>query len=285
MNEAQVAARERREVVFIRHGESLWNVVFNRSKNPVFFIPRLIASAAQEISLIVSGGKDSLFLDSPLSDVGLSQAHNLHKHMLTPLSKAESEKHAFFHRLLRGEGDGPSVIVSSNLRRALSTAALVFQERLKETEQRIVLVPHLQEISRNPDALSIMPPYRVPSLSWIEAQSKDGPLLSKTYSTQVDPQFNSGNKTVDVTGRDRLQRFAAWLFSQPNSALVVGHSLWFRSFFREFLPEHSKHPAKLNKMSNGSAVGFVIEKLTMKNKAVVYRIESDSITLVYGSFK
>ena len=119
----------------------------------------------------------------------------------------------------------------------------------------------------------------------MSAQAPEGHLLAKIYAKQVDPALNSGNKAVDCTGRDRLLRFTGWLFSQPSSALCVGHSLWFRSFFREFLPEASKHPAKLNKLSNGAAVGFYIEKITLKNKTVVHRIATESITLLYGKFK
>ena len=265
--------------------QSLWNVVFNRSKNPVFFTARLVRSALQEIALEVQGGRDSLFYDSPLSDVGLAQAHDLHKHIQSQIRASEGEKHQYFHKLLLDQTGSGSVLVSSNLRRALSTSALVFQERLAKTEEKILLVPHLQEISRNPDALSIMPPHAVPALSFIEAQAPEGALLAKIYAKQVEPALNSGNKAVDCSGRDRLLRFTAWLFSQPNSALCVGHSLWFRSFFREFLPESSKHPAKLNKLSNGAAVGFYIEKVTLKNKTVVYRIATESITLLYGKFK
>ena len=91
---------------------------------------------------------------------------------------------------------------------------------------------------------------------------------------------------MTATGRDRLLQFVAWLFTQQRSSVIaVGHSLWFRSFFREFLPANVSHTAKDKKMTNGGAVGFSIEKITLKNKQVVYRIVSDSITLVYGGYK
>jgi hypothetical protein len=72
----------------------------------------------------------------------------------------------------------------------------------------------------------------------------------------VDPRFNTGNKSTESTGRDRLQKFAAWMFTQPANALVAGHSLWFKSFFNEFLPANANHEAKAKKMTNGAAVGF-----------------------------
>lgn len=46
---------ERRTVVFIRHGESMWNETFNRSKNPIYFFPRLIWAAAYELYLLIKG--------------------------------------------------------------------------------------------------------------------------------------------------------------------------------------------------------------------------------------
>ena len=273
-------------MVFIRHGESLWNVVFNRSKFPPFFMFRLVKSAIEEIVLLVQGGRDSLFYDSPLSDVGIKQATDLHHHIRLPTSAAESPRHAYFHKMLRFEVEEKPLLVSSNLRRALTTAALVFQERLRASEDRIVLLPQLQEISVNPDALSIMPPFQSPTLSAIETKTSNGEMLAKFYATRVDPRLNSGNKLAHQPGNFRLQGFVAWLFAQSNSGVIaVGHSLWFLSFFREFLPATVTHPAKNKKLSNGAAVGFTIEKLVLTDKTVVHRIVPDSITLVYGKFK
>jgi broad specificity phosphatase PhoE len=281
-----IESREQRDVVFIRHGESLWNVVFNGSKNPIFFIGRLVKSAAVEVGLMMGNSGESQFYDSALSGLGLTQAVSLKGHLESEIGKTESDKHAFFHRLLRGDTKEAALLVSSNLRRALTTAALVLQNRLTKNEEQIVLHPALQEISGNPDALSAMPPFASPPLSMFEKSTPHGPYLAKIYSKQLDASLNSGNKAAASNGRDRIVQFASWLFTQPRTGVVaVGHSLWFRSFFREYLPANVSHPAKEKKITNGGAVGFSLEKITLKNKQVIYRIMHESVTLVYGGYK
>ena len=58
----------RKRLILIRHGESTWNDTFNRSLNPIKFIPRLIYALMMELSLFVTGQCDSWFYDSPLSE-------------------------------------------------------------------------------------------------------------------------------------------------------------------------------------------------------------------------
>merc|ERR1712137_1502286 len=36
-------------IIFLRHGESTWNETFNRSKNPIYFIPRICYALELEI--------------------------------------------------------------------------------------------------------------------------------------------------------------------------------------------------------------------------------------------
>ena len=235
--------------------------------------------------MLLSGARDSIFYDSPLSDLGQQQAAELRSHVFTPVLSAESDKHAKFHRILRGESPKPSILVSSNLRRALTTAVLTFRERLSKTEEKISLIPHLQEISRNPDALSIIPPFGAPSLSFAEEGHADVDRIRKVYATQVDPSFNFGNKSPKFSGQTRLNAFATWVFTQPHDVIAVGHSLWFRSFFQEYLPLKDSHPAKDRKLTNCGAVGLTLEKLTLKDGSSIYRIDKESIALVYGGFK
>lgn len=54
-------------------GESTWNQTFNRSKLPIFFIPRLIECMLLELQLIFTGKQDSWFIDSPLNTEGMDQ--------------------------------------------------------------------------------------------------------------------------------------------------------------------------------------------------------------------
>merc|ERR1711991_94335 len=64
-------------LVFVRHGESTWNITFNKSKLPIFFIPRLLYSAMYELTLMVRCMRDSWFYDSPLSHEGIDQVYAL----------------------------------------------------------------------------------------------------------------------------------------------------------------------------------------------------------------
>jgi len=45
--------------------------------------------------------------------------------------------------------------------------------------------------------------------------------------------------------------FNKWAFEEDRGTLIcVGHSLWFRNYFREFLPETFQHDCKAKKMMN-----------------------------------
>ena len=65
----------RRRILFIRHGESCWNVMFNRGFLTRNFLPNLVSGLLDEVSLLPTA--DSVFLDSPLSPLGISQALSL----------------------------------------------------------------------------------------------------------------------------------------------------------------------------------------------------------------
>ena len=113
---------ERKELVFVRHGESTWNDTFNKGERPLKafllgFVPGLVKSAATEVYLLLSGQCDSWFIDSPLSVYGLGQIDKLAK-FLERGGKGVTEGERRWMGVLRGE-EGRSVLVSSNLRRAL----------------------------------------------------------------------------------------------------------------------------------------------------------------------
>jgi hypothetical protein len=48
------------------------------------------------------------------------------------------------------------------------------------------------------------------------------------------------------------QEFCQWTFERPEDTIIVGggHSLYFREFFRTFLPKSFDHAAKNQKMVN-----------------------------------
>lgn len=48
-----------------------------------------------------------------------------------------------------------------------------------------------------------------------------------------DAEFNDGTKALNYTGIKRMNALAEWVMQRPEDTVVcVGHSLYFRSFFR-----------------------------------------------------
>uniref|UniRef100_A0A061RFY4 Uncharacterized protein n=1 Tax=Tetraselmis sp. GSL018 TaxID=582737 RepID=A0A061RFY4_9CHLO len=266
---------DKKLLVFIRHGESDWNEVFNRGFGPTFFV-RLVKAIYREMLLLVTS--DSVFIDSSLSPLGVAQARDLLSFLDQPATPADN---ADLHALLRGENSvTSSVVVSSNLRRALATAAIGLQPRLKETKERVLISSDLQEISFNLDANALAPPLEVPDLHAIAPEM----WASFQPSELFDPGLNSGNKPIFGNGLQRMHNFCEFVFSREEDAVIaVGHSLYFRSFFRTFLPFGSDHEAKRRKMANAGAVAFELSRARHEGRPV-YRIDPASISVVYGGF-
>lgn len=65
--------------------------------------------------------------------------------------------------------------------------------------------------------------------------------------------------------------------------IVGGHSLWFKSFFQNFLPFSSKHISKKKKIVNGGVVAFDLVKATTQY-GDRYMVDPKSIKVVYGGF-
>jgi hypothetical protein len=291
-----IKSSSERFIIFLRHGESTWNVTFNRSKKPWFFIPRILYALLVEAYLLLIGARDSWFYDAPLCEEGLEQADelrlllknlttkSLNSNNKTPREVTTSgEKEELLH-ILNGTSTVKSVIVTSNLRRALSTISIGLFDRQQRTEEKITIIPFLQEISRNPDTLSITPP-RVPPL--ISFKEKRFHLdLAKLFATAIDVSNNSGNKSLSSTGFLRLLGFCDWVFANVSEPAVIasGHSLWFRHFFRELLPVDSNHRAKTSKIYNGGAVGCWLVKEVFDDGSVHYSVNPDSIVEIHKGF-
>lgn len=109
----------------------------------------------------------------------------------------------------------------------------------------------LQEISKNPDTLAISPAGTVPIPSWIDCKYNTV-NMADGYKKYLDESLNTGSKALGSTGQQRMQAFNEWAFANASKETFIcfGHSLWFRSFFREYLPDSSKHTAKNKKMKN-----------------------------------
>lgn len=272
---------ETKTIVFVRHGESTWNDTFNKGDRPKMsfllnFIPNLIYAVCMEWYFFVSGkDNESWFYDAPLSEKGLSQAMGVHSFLQSSL-EYKTPREAELIKLMLGSSAGSSQLVSSNLRRAISTMAIGFQERLSRTGDVMLILPQLQEISRNPDALSITPPHGSVVPSWTDPDYLN-PILTK----HVDTTMHTGNKPINSNGLKRMQAFCQVAFDDIDKDCIIaaGHSLWFRSFFRTYLPRELEHVAKKNKLINGGCVGFVL-----KRRGKEYMIDPSSITVLHGGF-
>ena len=121
-----------RELFFVRHGESTWNDMVNKGFSPTILLPKLIRGFAYEAFLLSSGNKDSKVVDAPLNRDGEEQAEALRAFLADEASHAANRD----WQVLNGFNGHKSVIVCSNLRRALSTVVIAFQDRLRQQQKQ-----------------------------------------------------------------------------------------------------------------------------------------------------
>ena len=108
--------------------------------------------------------------------------------------------------------------------------------------------------------------------------------FQKIYANQCDVGLHDGNKPVKSNGLIRMMAFNKYVFEQKEDVLICGgHSIWFRSFFKTFLPYDSTHVSKTRKIVNGGTVSFTLLK-SESNGESVYMVDPDSIFVVYGGF-
>lgn len=257
-------------LLFVRHGESEWNDVFNRGFGPSFPLRLALACIREAFAWATP---DSVFLDSPLSALGAGQAALLAKWLATPtreadgFTRAAADAHA---TLCAAPGAPPSAVSSSNLRRAVSTAAVALAERLRRTGESVHVLSSLQEISPNVDTMALSPPFGAPACS---------PPM------RCDASCNAGNKALRGSGSDRLAAFAAWAHARPERTVVaVGHSLWFRAFVNAYLPRGAAHEARKRKIANCAVLALNLQRVDTGGGAVLFRIPPESVNLVVGKY-
>lgn len=289
--DATAPSCKRMKVVFIRHGESEWNAVFNEGSKLTLPV-RLAVALFHEALMFFE--QDSMLIDSPLSEVGVQQAWDLMTFLASQPARALENDRASLPvkdlevaelvAIIRGDA-GESILVSSILRRAISTGLIAVSPRLLKTsalKDKVQLMTTLQEISRNVDTLALTPARMLPQIPAGEAKTKHmGDIVSHFYRTRLDRRNNNGNKTVYQQAIDRQLAFVKWLLEQKTDCVIVfGHSLWFQEFFKSFLPKASKHQAKTSKICNGGCVAFDF----YKDSRNVHRIPPESVKVVYGGF-
>jgi len=319
-DDQEVVVVQKKTVMFLRHGESTWNDTFNKGDRKtssflIGFVPGLIRSIATEWYFLIRGKSDeSWFFDSPLSEKGISQAEGVAKFLRDTDPKYATPREAKFLRLIKGEetettgtgesgsGSGRCVLVSSNLRRAISTCAIGMKDRLdrKLRGDKIVVLQELQEASINPDAQSITPPFEQLVTSFMDSEG-----VKSIYASQTDTSLNKGNKELTSNGSVRMQAFCNMLFdtnddekkakddeenaknllANADHILCTGHSYWFRAFFQTYLPSNFQHVSKTKKLVNGGLVGFTLCHTRVKSTGEdKYMIDPTSLTVLYAGF-
>lgn len=276
-NEIETATKQ---IIFIRHGESDWNMVFNRGKN-IGMLFRLAYALITEWSMAFS--LDSPFLDSPLNSEGIEQALELRKY-IEKNPEDPSPKRRELLSILRGDANASStsIVVSSILRRAIATTTLALWPRLNRNDEKMNLMTPCQEISRNVDTCSIAPANSVPDLPFSRIAPHCGGH-DKCDTRLFNTSMNTGNKTLGNKGKDRIEEFNKWAFECEEDTIIVGgHSLWFKSYFNLYLPYSSTHKAKTDKITNSGVIAFTIHKSAGGGKD--YFIDPESIETVYGGF-
>lgn len=219
-----------------------------------------------------------------MSHYGLEQAEELAAFLKDrPLDGPEAEH----IQILRADPGAPhSIFVCSPLRRAVSTMAVGFHDRFRRRpDDKILILPALQEISRNPDTLCITPPHTHIQASWIEKTSNVCDF-QEIFSSQTDMSLYTGDKPVNTNGLKRMLDFCEFLFSpsvKDSHIVVGGHSLWFRSFFQMFLPYSVHHVSKNKKLVNGGIVVFDLMKADTR-RGPRFMIDPKTIRIVYGGF-
>lgn len=276
---------QKKMVIFIRHGESDWNDIFNKGLNPSM-ITRLIKGMIQEFKLFTT--QNSVFIDSPLNHDGILQAVELSKYIQSlDSASGQPEQVVEILNTLRGlHADKTSVIVSSCLRRAIATTTVALWPRVSKTNEKIHILSSLQEISRNVDTYAISPPKTVADLPFDRIHPYCNPNEPFNPENVYDASENFGTKTFSFNGIKRLKAFNEWIFARKEDVIIVGgHSLWFRTFFQTYLPHTHNHESKKHKITNSGVVAFELHAYYNEGDGEkYYRIDPKSIVNVYGGF-
>eukprot|EP01071_Lankesteria_metandrocarpae_P005609 Lankesteria_metandrocarpae@DN4062_c0_g1_i3.p2 len=112
------------------------------------------------------------------------------------------------------------------------------------------------------------------------------------YKNRLNTMYNEGNKAVGSRLIQRLESLAQFTFDfkddqsrEVESVVILGHSAWFRNFFKRFMPIDCKHVAKEKKIANCGVVTFELMKLKAHDGRVDFRVNPETVCAVYGAFK
>jgi len=264
-------------LIFIRHGESEWNYLFNNIDG--ISIWHILQMMFFEVLVIMK--QDSYFLDAPLSFEGVKQAKKLRKFLAAGGGKSR------YTAWLTGK-DTSRAIWSSDLRRAVSTVIISLIDRMEQSE-KVHILSDLQEITRNVDSFSITPPGQPPKSSQLE-QTLQNIDMSDLLAQKVEASGNTGHKRLFGDGASRVNLFVARLFQSSEDCFIVGgHSLFFKSFFEGYLPIDSNSEDSIDskklKIKNGGVIGLQIGEFKDSQGNAAYQIIENSIDKIYRGFE
>jgi len=224
----------RKKVVFIRHGESLWN------------------EAEQEVRVQGFAG-----VDHPLNVEGVAQALELNEKMEESEYK---EDNSFISDL--------QALFVSPLTRAVQTA-LVAARGHPLLKKRNVLCRHLREKKNliGLDTIGSATGYQICERVRMTLHESGDQIKRLDVAQVTDVNFDINDcttewwtKTVEdeKTVVNRISEFSQFLRHQNEMrVLLVGHSLWFRILLKNFGPED--HIGGKRKLSNAGCVGMTWE--------------------------
>lgn len=255
-------------IIFVRHGESEWNSIFNRG---IKKLPgRLVMGWIREMFLLHT--KDSIFYDANLNQEGIDQIVELNQFL-----QDKKNQNNDMVKLMNGEGPS-SVLVASNLRRAIATAVISLKHRLQRGE-KLHILSSLQEITFNVDGMGLAEANTSPKLNSLYPYFWNSFEPKKVFDTND----NYGTKPLSSNGLKRMMEFNEWCFNRSEDTIIVagGHSLYAQNYFKTFLPHNATHESKRSKMMNGAAVSFTLYKEGKKN----YCVDPKSINCIFKGFQ
>ena len=192
-----------------------------------------------------------------------------------------------------------SIVVTSNLRRAISTAVISLWDRFGANKECIHILPCLQELGMNVDTHTPILESSIPEVSNFEKTSKKLNVnkLTEFYSSRLVVEKEnsfSGKKSLRESGQDTRQRldfFCDWAFKKcdkngnPYQTIIAcGHSHWMRSFFKTFLPKDTQSMAGKRKLQNCGVAGFRMICHIGPEDQRRYEVIAGSITPIYRGF-
>jgi len=287
-NRDSIKSLQKKTIIFIRHGESTWNEVFNREFG-VGIIFRILWGLIQEIFYFPT--RNSFYIDAPLSHEGESQVDLLKEWLNEPDKDDDSAHVKNVKDIFLGRSENyykDTVLFASNLRRSIETASLTFKDRLlnEKNREKLFICSYLQEAARNIDTVSLSDKGKVPHLSILNKQLWE---MYKEKDDFIDPKLNFGNKLVLGNVVDRMNFFCELLFFGEHAdkkvfVLAGGHSHWVRHFFQNYLPVESKFIGKTQKVQNCGVVKFDVLRGEIDGE-VYFSIDPDNIETIYLGYE